>query len=137
MAENIFKWGLFDRDPMTSWSSGRVTLLGDAVHPMLPSLSQGAALAIEDGYVLGAVLATNSEPAAAFKKYESLRLPRTSRVQLESRKRGETYHMSSPLKRWYRDALYFLKQMVKPQTTGIQANWVYSYNAISEPFRQV
>ncbi|MFZ0884202.1 MAG: hypothetical protein WAN14_12455, partial [Candidatus Acidiferrales bacterium] len=62
---------------------------------------------------------------------------RTSRVQLESRKRGETYHMSSPLKRWYRDALYRLKQMVNPQTTGIQANWVYSYNAVSEPFRQV
>lgn len=137
MAENIFKWGLFDRDPMTSWSSERVTLLGDAAHPMLPFLSQGAAMAIEDGYVLGAVLAENSEPAAAFKKYESLRLPRTSRVQLESRKRGETYHMSSPLKRWYRDALYRLKQMVNPQTTGIQANWVYSYNAISEPSRQV
>ncbi|MFZ0523600.1 MAG: FAD-dependent monooxygenase [Candidatus Acidiferrales bacterium] len=137
MAENIFKWGLFDRDPMTSWSSERVTLLGDAAHPMLPFLSQGAAMAIEDGYVLGAVLAENSEPAAAFKKYQSLRLPRTSRVQLESRKRGETYHMSSPLKRWYRDALYRLKQMVNPQTTGIQANWVYSYNAVSEPFRQV
>jgi salicylate hydroxylase len=56
-AENIFKWGLFDRDPMPTWSVGRITLLGDAAHPMLPFLSQGAAMAIEDGYVLGRVLA--------------------------------------------------------------------------------
>ena len=134
-AENIFKWGLFDRDPMATWSSRRITLLGDAAHPMLPFLSQGAAMAIEDGYVLGAVLAKNSDPAVALKKYEGLRLPRTRRVQLESRKRGETYHISSPLKRLYRDTLYRVRQMVNPQTTGIQANWIYSYDAISEPLR--
>jgi salicylate hydroxylase len=136
MAENIFKWGLFDRDPMTTWSSGRITLLGDAAHPMLPFLSQGAAMAIEDGYVLGAVLAEQAQLSSAFQKYEALRLPRTSRVQLESRKRGETYHVSSPVKRWYRDTLYRVKQMVNPQKTGIQANWVYSYDAISEPARR-
>jgi salicylate hydroxylase len=120
---------------MATWSSRRITLLGDAAHPMLPFLSQGAAMAIEDGYVLGAVLANNSDPAVALKKYEGLRLPRTTRVQLESRKRGETYHISSPLKRLYRDTLYRVRQMVNPQTTGIQANWVYSYDAISEPRR--
>ncbi|MGA7918581.1 MAG: FAD-dependent monooxygenase [Candidatus Acidiferrales bacterium] len=136
-AENIFKWGLFDRDPMSTWSAGRLTLLGDAAHPMLPFLSQGAAMAIEDGYVLGAVLAENADPALALKRYEALRLPRTSRVQLESRKRGETYHISSPLRRLYRDALYRLRQMVNPQTTGIQADWVYSYDAISEPRKQL
>jgi salicylate hydroxylase len=136
-AENIFKWGLFDRDPMQTWSSGRVTLLGDAAHPMLPFLSQGAAMAIEDGYVLGAVLAQDSDPATAFKRYEALRLPRTSHVQLESRKRGETYHISSPLKRIYRDALYRAKQIVNPQTSGIQASWVYSYDAIAEPQKQL
>jgi salicylate hydroxylase len=135
-AENIFKWGLFDRDPMTTWSSRRVTLLGDAAHPMLPFLSQGAAMAIEDGYVLGVVLAENPDLEVAIKKYEALRLPRTSRVQLESRKRGETYHISSPLKRLYRDALYSVRQMLNPQTTGIQANWVYSYDAIAEPLKQ-
>ncbi|MGA8554276.1 MAG: FAD-dependent monooxygenase [Candidatus Acidiferrales bacterium] len=136
-AENIFKWGLFDRDPMSTWSAGRLTLLGDAAHPMLPFLSQGAAMAIEDGYVLGAVLAENADLAVALKRYEALRLPRTSRVQLESRKRGETYHISSPLRRLYRDALYRLRQMVNPQTTGIQADWVYSYDAISEPRKQL
>jgi uncharacterized membrane protein YdjX (TVP38/TMEM64 family) len=54
--EEVYRWGLFDRDPMKSWSKGRVTLLGDAAHPMLPFLSQGAAMAIEDAYVLAASL---------------------------------------------------------------------------------
>jgi salicylate hydroxylase len=137
MAENVFKWGLFDRDPMSSWSSGRITLLGDAAHPMLPFLSQGAAMAIEDGYVLGSVLAQDPNPANAFSKYEALRLPRTSRVQLESRKRGETYHIASPLKRMYRDVLYRIKQTLNPHSGGLQADWVYSYDAISEAQRQL
>jgi salicylate hydroxylase len=136
-AETVFKWGLFDRDPMPSWSSGRITLLGDAAHPMLPFLSQGAAMAIEDGYVLARVLADGADPVVALKKYEALRVPRTSRVQLESRKRGETYHVSSPLKRIYRDTVYRLKQMVNPHWSGIQASWVYAYDAISESARQV
>jgi len=131
MAENVFKWGLFDRDPMTSWSTGRITLLGDAAHPMPPFLSQGAAMAIEDGYVLAAVLAGSADPLVALKKYEALRLPRTSRVQLESRKRGETYHIALPLKRMYRDAWYWVKQIINPQSSGLQADWVYSYDAIA------
>jgi salicylate hydroxylase len=130
-AENIFKWGLFDRDPMTTWSAGRITLLGDAAHPMLPFLSQGAAMAIEDGYVLAQVLAAVNGIEAALKRYEALRLPRTSRVQLESRKRGETYHIASPFKRMYRDIAYRVKQMVDPHSSGLQAGWVYSYDAIA------
>jgi salicylate hydroxylase len=131
-AQNVFKWGLFDRDPMMEWSVGRITLLGDAAHPMLPFLSQGAAMAIEDAYVLGRILAQGLAPVTALKKYEELRLPRTSRVQLESRKRGETYHVANPAKRIYRDALYGLKQLINPHSGGIQASWVYSYDAISE-----
>jgi salicylate hydroxylase len=130
-ARNVFKWGLFDRDPMQEWSVGRITLLGDAAHPMLPFLSQGAAMAIEDAYVLGHVLAREISPIAALKKYEQLRLPRTSRVQLESRKRGETYHLASPVKRLYRDAVYHLKQKINPHSGGIQASWVYAYDAVS------
>lgn len=131
-AENVFKWGLFDRDPMSSWSRGRITLVGDAAHPMLPFLSQGAAMAIEDGYVLACVLADGVEPVPALKRYEKLRLPRTSRVQLESRKRGRTYHIASPVKQLFRDAAYRVKQMVNPQMSGLQAGWVYSYDAMSE-----
>ena len=54
---HVVKWGLFDRDPMPTWTRGRITLLGDAAHPMLPFLSQGAAMAIEDAFVLARALA--------------------------------------------------------------------------------
>jgi salicylate hydroxylase len=132
-ATTVFKWGLFDRDPMQEWSSGRITLLGDAAHPMLPFLSQGAAMAIEDGYVLARTLASTNDISEALKLYQSLRLPRTSRVQLESRKRGETYHTASPLRQIYRDFRYKLKQLIEPQSSGLQAGWVYSYDATTTP----
>jgi salicylate hydroxylase len=135
-AERVFKWGLFDRDPMAAWSQGRVTLLGDAAHPMLPFLSQGAAMAIEDGYVLAACLAGAADPAAALQEYERLRLPRTSRVQLESRERGRTYHLASPLAQLRRDVEYRLRSLINPQKGGIKANWVYAYDATAVPLER-
>jgi salicylate hydroxylase len=132
-AEHVVKWGLFDRDPMPTWTSGRVTLLGDAAHPMLPFLSQGAAMAIEDAYVLARALATAASPLRALSQYERHRLPRTSRVQLESRKRGQTYHERSPLKKAYRNLVYKVRQAINPQKGGIQANWVYEYDATTAP----
>ncbi|WP_236024949.1 FAD-dependent monooxygenase [Arenibaculum pallidiluteum] len=128
--DQVFKWGLFDRDPMTTWSQGRVTLLGDAAHPMLPFLSQGAAMAIEDAYVLAAALdGHGSDVPSALRDYEAERLPRTSRVQLEARERGRTYHLPSPLAQAKRDFIYWLRGLINPQATGIQANWVYAYDA--------
>ena len=129
-ADSVFKWGLFDRDPMTTWSSGRITLLGDSAHPMLPFLSQGAAMAIEDGYVLARSLeAHGQDVAAALRDYEAERLPRTSRVQLESRERGKTYHLPSKLGQIKRDLMYRMQAMVNPHASGLKANWVYEYDA--------
>jgi salicylate hydroxylase len=128
--ENVFKWGLFDRDPMTAWSKGRITLLGDAAHPMLPFLSQGAAMAIEDGYVLAEALSKyGRDIPAALKAYEAERLPRTSRVQLEARERGRTYHLPSPWAQFKRDLAYRWREWMNPNAVGIQANWVYAYDA--------
>jgi salicylate hydroxylase len=128
--DSVFKWGLFDRDPMTTWSSGRVTLLGDSAHPMLPFLSQGAAMAIEDGYVLAKSLdAHGQDVAAALRDYEAERLPRTTRVQLESRERGKTYHLPSKLGQVKRDAMYWMQSLLNPHASGIKANWVYEYDA--------
>jgi 2-polyprenyl-6-methoxyphenol hydroxylase-like FAD-dependent oxidoreductase len=67
-----------DRPPLSWWGRGRVTLLGDAAHPMLPSLGQGANSAVEDSVVLGHALARHSDPAAALREYEQRRLPRTT-----------------------------------------------------------
>ena len=132
-AEHVVKWGLFDRDPMRTWTAGRITLLGDAAHPMLPFLSQGAAMAIEDAYVLARVLAGATDVSEALRQYERLRLPRTSRVQIESRRRGETYHERSPLRKAYRNLLYKVRQFTNPHKGGIQANWVYEYDATTTP----
>jgi len=129
--DNIFKWGLFDRDPMKAWSKGRETLLGDAAHPMLPFLSQGAAMAIEDGFALAKSLSYHGLGLIdeALRAYEVERLPRTGRVQLEARERGRTYHLPGPWSQFKRDAAYRWRQLMNRNAVGIQANWVYEYDA--------
>jgi salicylate hydroxylase len=128
--DGIYKWGLFDRDPMQRWSRGRATLLGDAAHPMLPFLSQGAAMAIEDGYVLAEALARfGQDIPKALDAYEAERRPRTSRVQLEARERGRTYHLSSPEELRKRNEAFKAEQAKNPNAVGIKAEWVYQYDA--------
>ncbi len=88
-------WGLCDREPVKEWSRGRVTLLGDAAHPMLQYLAQGACMAIEDAVVLGAALErSRGDFAGAFLEYQRVRYLRTARVQLTSRFYGDIYHAS-------------------------------------------
>lgn len=131
--EDVFRWGLFDRDPLPAWSKGSVTLLGDAAHPMLPFLSQGAAMAIEDGYVLAKALAHSpTDVPQALRVYEELRQPRTNRVQLESRSRGETYHLPTVWSQARRDIEYFVRSIFAPRSTGIRADWVYEYDAVAQ-----
>jgi 3-hydroxybenzoate 6-monooxygenase len=86
-------WVLCDRDPVKQWSKANVTLLGDAAHPMLQYLAQGACMAIEDGFCLAELIhASNDDFAAAFRRFEAARLLRTARVQLESRAMWPFYH---------------------------------------------
>jgi 3-hydroxybenzoate 6-monooxygenase len=86
-------WVLCDREPVKNWSDGRVTLLGDAAHPMLQYLAQGAGQAIEDAVVLGEALKhTRNDVASAFQKYQQARYLRTGRVQLTARFYGDIYH---------------------------------------------
>jgi salicylate hydroxylase len=88
------KWALFDCRPLGVWGKGAVTLLGDAAHPMLPYLAQGAAMAMEDAAVLAKELArTPEEPAAAMRRYEAARRRRTARVQRTARRNGIMYHV--------------------------------------------
>lgn len=92
--QSLFRWALFDRDPRAQWSVGRATLLGDAAHPMLPFLAQGAAMAIEDAYLVADCLVSQPSVAEAFAQYESLRKARTAKVQLGARKNAERFHMT-------------------------------------------
>jgi salicylate hydroxylase len=97
-AKDWRRWPLFDRNTPPRWSSGRVSLLGDAAHPMMPFLAQGAVQAIEDAGELGAVFAMYpGNVPAALALYEKKRLPRTAAVQLASRRQGTIYHLSGPL----------------------------------------
>jgi salicylate hydroxylase len=87
------RWIIADRDPIRHWGRGRVTLLGDAAHPVLQSYAQGACMAIEDGVVLGELAACASgDFAAAFERYQRTRLLRTARLALESRAIWPFYH---------------------------------------------
>ncbi|HLI22941.1 MAG TPA: FAD-dependent monooxygenase [Stellaceae bacterium] len=83
----VNKWAMFERDPLPRWTEGRVTLMGDAAHPMLPYLAQGAVMAIEDAYALGTLLAQLPSTTAALEKYQALRLPRATAVQRAARSR--------------------------------------------------
>jgi len=95
-APEVHKWALFERDPLPRWGEGRVVLLGDACHPMTPYMAQGAASALEDAMVLSRCLerVEGEGIAAAFKRYEATRKPRTSQIQMNSSKntwlKGET-----------------------------------------------
>jgi salicylate hydroxylase len=89
-------WPLYHRPPLSSFSRGRVALVGDAAHPMAPFLAQGAAQAIEDAGALGRVLAQVQDIPAAVSMYSRDRVPRATRVQREALKLGGIYHMSGP-----------------------------------------
>jgi salicylate hydroxylase len=92
-------WVLCDREPVANWSSGRATLLGDAAHPMLQYLAQGACMAIEDAVTLGAALRRMPQDLpAAFRAYQEARYLRTGRVQLTARFYGEIYHASGVMR---------------------------------------
>jgi salicylate hydroxylase len=92
-------WSLYRLAPLKSFSAGRLVLLGDAAHPVLPYLAQGAALAIEDALSLGQVLeASPGDLIAAFHRYEKLRRARVDRVQSLSRRYGWIYHVSGPIR---------------------------------------
>jgi salicylate hydroxylase len=92
---DLYKWGLRDREPLPAWTRGRVTMLGDAAHPMTPYLGQGACMAIEDGMVLGRAFAASHDLAEAFSRYETARRDRANGVQLAARFQGTQHHGST------------------------------------------
>ncbi|MSO96939.1 MAG: FAD-binding protein [Rhodospirillaceae bacterium] len=93
----LFKWALFDRNPLPQWTVGRVSLLGDAAHPMLPFLGMGAAMGFEDGAILGRCFEASATIDEALARYEKARKERTTMVLLNSRKQGELYQSNDPV----------------------------------------
>lgn len=125
--DETFVWGLFDRAPLPRWSVNRVTLLGDACHPMLPFLAQGAAQAIEDGATLAAVLGgAGGDIAAALQRYERLRLPRTARIQAVAAGNKNRNHLPDGPQQRERDAV--MAAGAADWSIGASA-WVYNHDA--------
>jgi salicylate hydroxylase len=121
-----YKWGLFDRTPLARWSTGRMTLLGDSCHAMLPFMAQGAVQSIEDGATLTACLAQGAgDVPAALTRYETLRRPRATRLQELSRLNKTRFHLPDGPEQQARD-----EQM---RTAGDRAianiDWLYAHDA--------
>jgi len=110
-----FKWGIRDRDPLDSWTRGPIALLGDAAHPMMPTLAQGAAITLEDAFVLARALARHGdEPLIALKAYEAERLPRARDVQLQARQQ-------------------FQNNRMRPAPPPLSRDWIFQHDATREP----
>jgi len=109
-----FKWGIRDRDPLPRWTVGRVTLLGDAAHPMMPTLAQGAAMALEDAYALARNLARHrDDPARGLAAYDAERVPRASKVQFQARQQ-------------------FRNNRLSPAPPPLSRDWIFAHDATRE-----
>ncbi len=125
-----YKWAMLGREPLERWSVGRVSLLGDACHPTLPFLAQGANMAIEDGMVLARCLDTYDIPDA-LRRYEAARLERTSRIVLASLENVSRYHnpqLADPVQ-----AQAFMAREFAPRAMGARYDWLYEYDALAVP----
>ena len=123
-AESCYRWGLFDRDPMPEWSQGRVTLLGDACHPMLPFMAQGAVMAIEDANTLAQCLASAAAAyPSALQRYEYLRRERTATVQQMSRDNIQFFHNAD------------IPNLAERMSSHREAHlWLYSFDVTNQDF---
>jgi salicylate hydroxylase len=126
-----YKWAMLGREPMQHWSAGRVSLLGDACHPTLPFLAQGANMAIEDGMILARCLDADADIATALRRYEAARLDRTSRIVRGSLENVSRYHnpqLADPVQ-----ARDFMAREFAPRAMGARYDWLYEYDALNVP----
>src|SRR5204862_7438492 len=94
--DQCYRWSLCGPKPISAWSTARVTLLGDAAHPTLPFIAQGACMALEDGAVLARALEEAGSVPEALEFYQRARVERCARVVLESAEHGTLYHIKDP-----------------------------------------
>ncbi|WP_199588968.1 FAD-dependent monooxygenase [Blastococcus sp. TF02A-26] len=123
-AGEVGRWALLDRDPIPTWTAGRLALLGDAAHPMVPFFAQGAGQAVEDAAALAVCL---SDPGAtvpeALARYQAVRAPRATRVQTASRGRQGSHHLPDGPEQQTRDAAFAGDDPLAHN------EWLYSYDA--------
>ena len=126
--ESIFKWAVFDRPPLETWTRGRVTLLGDAAHPMMPFLGQGAAQSIEDGLVLARSLALHrGDPVHGTAAYFAHRQERATAVQIASRNQGRLVQQFDQTEIDARNA----RMRANPDADIAGRDWLWGYDVES------
>jgi len=124
-----YKWALMGREPLNAWSQDRVTLLGDAAHPTLPFLAQGANMAIEDGIVLARCIeAFSSNLPEALKRYENLRIERTSRIVRGSAENARRFH--NPALAQASSAQRYVDEEWSEAKVRARYNWLFEYDAL-------
>ncbi|SAK89875.1 salicylate 1-monooxygenase [Caballeronia calidae] len=122
-----YKWALMIREPMTRWSSGNATLLGDACHPTLPFLAQGAGMALEDGYLIARCLEHyENDLPRALERFESLRLERTSRIVRGSAANTKRFH--NPALAHAEGAAEYVDREWSEERVKERYNWLFEYD---------
>ena len=130
--QECFHWALHDRMPLKAWSDKRAVLIGDAAHPMLPFLAQGAVMAIEDAYALSFLLAKYSQtPEEALMYFEATRKPRTSKVQARSRANMHVFHQTGTRKAPFLYGPMKIAASVNPGIVTARQDWLYSHDVIN------
>jgi len=126
-----YKWALMVREPMSNWSVGRVTLLGDACHSMLPMLAQGAVMAIEDGDILARCLAEVADVPLALSRYEGARRERTRKVVEGSAANAKRFHnpkLADPV-----EAKKYVDREWEPGRIAERYEWLFRYDVTQVP----
>ena len=122
-----FKWALMGRKPLPRWSQGRISLLGDACHPTLPFLAQGAVMAIEDGFVLARCFeASGDDPAAALARYENARIERTAKIVIGSAENTRRFH--NPALKDPVGAQAYVDREWAEDAVKSRYDWLFRYN---------
>ena len=126
-ADELHRWALFDHAPLEKWVEGRAALMGDAAHPMLPFLAQGAAMAVEDAWVLADVISSGQDLST----YQKLRLSRTSKVQAASRANMGLFHKASlPAQLLTYGPMWAAGKLV-PSLVHRRMDWLYGFETTS------
>lgn len=128
-SQGLFRWALYGRPPLATWCDGPVTLLGDAAHPMLPSMAQGAVMALEDAVVLAQMLERHADKTAALQAYEAARKPRTTRVQQRSAMNARMFHRPNAAAQLATYGPMALAGHLSASVIHRQQDWIYGFDA--------
>ena len=131
-AQDIGKWGLFRHPVATKWFGENLALLGDAAHPTLPFMAQGAVMAVEDAWVLAASLDGTESLGAGLAAYQAKRVERVAKIVDTASKNAWRYHLSFPPLRFAAHSVMRLGGAVAPRKMMAQFDWIYRHDVTAD-----